>query len=180
MEPYNPYTVTGSSQSISASTASGMLPGMLPQLPVVAILLMVQGGFELLGGFVAGFYAFFMPTIMSSMPRQGANPPPPPPQAVLDGMLIGGLIYAVILFALGSARIFAGVRMLKYRSYVFIMTTLFTGLLTLFTCYCFPTALVMAIYGLILLLNPSVKHAFDLAKEGSTPQQVRSMFGMHG
>ncbi len=180
MEPYNPYTANVAPPVIPAPTASGLLPGMLPQLPVVAVLTMVQGGLEILGGFVAMFYALAMPTFMSTLPQQGANPPPPPPQAVLDGIFYAGLVYGVVLFALGGARIFAGIKMLQYRSYVFVMATLISGLVTLFTCYCFPTALVMAIYGMILLLNPSVKHAFDLAKEGRTPQQVRAMFGMIG
>ncbi len=180
MEPYNPYAANATPQAAPAPTASGLLPGMLPQLPVVAVLIMVQGGLEILGGFFAIFYALAMPTLMTTMPRQGANPPPVPPQTVLDGMFYAGLIYAVVLFALGAARMVAGVKMLRYRSYIFVIATLLSGLMTLFTCYCFPTALVLAIYGMILLLNPSVRAAFDLAQDGRTPQQVRAMFGMIG
>ena len=42
----------------------------------------------------------------------------------------------------------------------FAIVMLCTGMLSIATCYCFPTRFALAIYGLIVLLNGPVKLAF--------------------
>jgi hypothetical protein len=50
------------------------------------------------------------------------------------------------------------------------------GLLTLLTCYCFPTSLGLFIYGLIVLLNDSVKLGFELADRGYSSAEIKRAF----
>jgi hypothetical protein len=68
--------------------------------------------------------------------------------------------------------------MLNYvlRGRVFGLVAMGVGLLTFFTAYCVPTAIGIAIYGIVVYLNESVIHAFELRKQGRSREEALAAF----
>lgn len=83
-----------------------------------------------------------------------------------------GLVSLVI----GVLGIWAGMRMIKFKGRTLGFVALSSGLLSIAGCYCFPTAIGLFIYGLIVLLNASVKRAFDMAEEGCSANEIQNHF----
>ena len=79
-------------------------------------------------------------------------------------------------FVTGVLGIWAGIRMIKFRGRKLGFVALSVGLLSFFGCYCLPTAIGLFIYGLIVLLNPSVKRAFEMGEEGYTANEIQNHF----
>lgn len=149
--------------------------GKASHVPIVAILMMVQGGLEVL---LAG-YILVMGVAMAVFVGNaaGAQPPPaqgPPPEMV--GWMMGG-IYLVLgagLMAGAALKLIAGYRNYRFRARMLGLVAMFSGLATLFGCVCFPTALALLIYGLIVYLDQQTVYAFQLGEQGQTPEQIRS------
>jgi len=178
----NPY------QSPQSPFAPGSQPAGMPPYPrpgrlvhhvrVVAILMMVQAGLEVLAGIgLIGLGAFmpqFMAAHMESMP-QGQQQIQAPQEffwvmfAVYGGMglvaLVAGILHGI-----------AGIRNYRFQSRRLGIVAVSVGLLTLFTCYCLPTAVGVAVYGLIVLLNREVAEAFALVETGHALDDVLARF----
>lgn len=144
-------------------------PGPVKQVPIVAVLMIVQGSLEVLLGLV--FLSFGPITLLGGLDQGGSQPPP----AVLGVVFI---LLALFLFASGGLLIFAGIRNRKYRSRSLGLVALGVGTLACFTCYCAPTALGLLIYGLVVYLNSDVRYAFELGERGATDDEiVRTVHG---
>ena len=150
--------------------------GYVRQIPILGILTIVQGALLLVMSlFLIGYGIFFvwMPEMMP--PEERAKM-----QAQADGMLeiIGGVTIAigVIVLVIAIMHIIAGIRTLKYRGRTFTIVTWMMGLLAAFTCYCGPTSVGLAIWGLIVFINPAVASAFKMAKSGMTSREIEDQF----
>jgi hypothetical protein len=151
--------------------------GMVNQAVVVGVLMAVHGAINCLAGAIAAFYAIFMPAIMAeAQQQQAAQGGAPMPENMGLYFAIGGTIYAVVLIGLGLLLIFAGVSVANYKRRTLAMIALMSGLVTLFTCYCFPTSFLLGIYGMIFLLNQPVAFAFDLRGKGYSVQDIQKSF----
>ena len=170
----NPYQSPMSSGPDSAySHATLGDSGMVRQVKVVAILMFVQAGLEIVMGLILCALGPFMLSVMSSMPAGGPRGQPSP---VTMGWIMtafyGGL--GLVVLTAGGLKIYAGVKSLKFRGRTLGIVSLSFGLVTAFTCYCAPTSIALAIYGLIVYLNGDVAAAFRLGKEGHSVDQIRS------
>jgi hypothetical protein len=76
----------------------------------------------------------------------------------------------------GALRIVAGLFNLRYRRRLLGMTALGLGLMLIFTAYCAPTAIALAVYGLIVYLNEAVIAAFNMGDRGCKPAEIRATF----
>jgi hypothetical protein len=76
----------------------------------------------------------------------------------------------------GSMQAYSGWKLYKFQSRTLAIVSLSAGLATMLTCYCAPTSIGLMIYGLIVLMNDSVRQAFDLAKQGNSPDQIDAFF----
>lgn len=138
---------------------------MVNQVRVLAILMFVQGGLESLMGamlLIAG------PAML--LDRSGPGPKPP---AALGAIIA---LMALPILAAAGLKVAAGVFNLKFRKKALGLTAVISSVVPMFTCYCAPTALALLIYGLIVLLNGEVAQAFEMAAQGSTPEQIRAAF----
>ena len=159
---------------------AGQMPrsGLVRQVPVVAILMMVHGVLISLAGLGLLAFAVFMPQMMRSSMRdamenqQGVEMQESMEQAQMFMLVIYGGLGSVILVA-GGLSIFAGIRNLRYQNRVLGIVALGVGFVTVFTCYCAPTALGLGVYGLIVLLNSDVALAFQLREQGCTTDQIK-------
>jgi hypothetical protein len=150
---------------------------MYKQVPVVAILMIVQGVLEILmGGLLVVIAAIITPLMEEAMRQQPGGPPPGMPLMPGDFATLAMAIYLVMgIAALLAAplRIIAGIRNLRYRGRGLGITALFVGGLSMATCYCAPTSLGVMIYGLIVYFNESTARAFELGEQGMTTRQIR-------
>ena len=152
---------------------------MVHHVMALSILMIVQGSLTTLCGLGAGALALVMPAIIKAqagMPRQPGMPAQPMPPEMEWFMLAiyGGI--GVVLLSTGSIGIWAGIRMMKFRGRTLGIVALSTGLLAIFGCYCLPTAIGLFIYGLIVLVNPQVKLAFEMGEQGRSPAEIQSHF----
>jgi hypothetical protein len=150
--------------------------GLVSHVRVVAILMLVQGGFELLAALGIGAMAIVVPRLMDMHMQQQA---PNAPQMPVDLSLILTVEYIVMAsaaFIAAVLNIWAGLENYRFRRRPLGFVALAGGLVSLFTCYCFPTGLLLTIYGLIVYLNGSVSEAFRMGDAGSPPNDIFNTF----
>jgi hypothetical protein len=148
-------------------------PGLVGHVRVVGILSIVEGCLEALMSIFYIVLAFVMPMLISS-----TNAAPQDPEAE-KGLIVVTIIYGSMgVFGLlaGILHIVGGVRMYQFRSRTLGLVSLVAGLAAVFTCYCLPTAAALAIYGLIVMLNPSVVQAFQMRDQGHSPEKILAAF----
>lgn len=138
--------------------------GMVGHVPIVAWLLIVQGALEVAFG---GFGLFFV-MLTLAIPEEVL----PNRQAL--GWLMG--LVSVPGFVCGGLRILAGIYNRKFRRRTLGITALGLGLATIFTGYCAPTGIGLAIYGLIVYVNESVVAAFEMGDRGRSPSEIQAAF----
>lgn len=157
-EMENPYQ---SPQSIGAEAVASAGGGLARHVAVVAILLMVQGGLEILMG---GFYVFLGVMTAVYAQQEGVRP----------GLAIGGVYGVMGAASLGSGILHAvaGWRNYFFRTRWLGIVALVAGLGALFTCYCFPTSVALMIYGLIVYLNAQSARAFEWGQQGMSREQI--------
>jgi hypothetical protein len=142
---------------------------------VVAILMMIQGGMELCLAVFLGVFTRIFPQMMAQeMKMQPQGDVPPETVAHMMTAIYGGA--AVVIFVVALLHIVAGVQNFRFRGRVLGMVAMSCGVLTVFGCYCFPTALALGIYGLIVYLNEGVAEAFQMGKSGYTGAQITAAF----
>ena len=138
--------------------ASPWNKGLVSHVPIVAALLIVQGTLEIgLGLFSAAFAAL---VFLSSHPAMVNMRGP--------GALM--VIISVPCLLIGGLRVVAGIFNWRYRRRILGLIALVAGLAVLLTAYCAPTAIALAIYGLIVYLNEPVIAAFAIREgQSATP-----------
>lgn len=152
---------------------------MVGQVRVVGILMAVQGGLSLLMGGFFVVYGILLPMFMAeamkadpNMRRNGGVPP----EEVLQWMTLGMGIGGGVLIFISILEIFAGIRAYQFRSRGLVVGALIAGLLPVLSCYCAPTAIAMAVYGLIVMFNAQVIGAFEMGQRGLTGDQIIGSF----
>ena len=147
---------------------------MVPQVTVIGILMIVNGSLCVLYGMLLVFLGPFMSSFINF---QGA---PPQAQAQVQQaqqvMQVVSIVYIVLgsfVAIAGCMNIAGGIAALKYRSRAFVITALFFNLVPSFTCYCTLTSLGLMIWGLIVMFQGDVAHAFTLGASGYTADEIK-------
>jgi hypothetical protein len=173
--PYQSPAESGLGSPLGAS--SSMDPfrrrsGMVHHVRVVAILMIVQAALELVAAVGLGALAVFMPMLLRQMPNQPAGPD----QSVIWvlPLMYGGMAAAAL--ASGVLHLVAGLRNYRFRGRTFGIVALSCGMLSVLTCYCLPTAVALAVYGLIVYLNAEASEAFRMGQAGCEPAQIVATF----
>ncbi len=138
--------------------------GKVGQIRIVAILMMVQGGLELLMGLFLLVMAVVLP--MSLAANAETRQMTTMIIAVYAVMGVGAII-AAVLHALG------GWKNYQLKSRQFGLISLIAGsVLSLATCYCCPTAIGLMIYGLIVYMDGPVEAAFANREAGGDVDKI--------
>ncbi len=147
---------------------------MANQVPVVAILMIVNGAIVSLMGL---FYVIMGPAMFALMsfgpraPNQpAANSADTAIMTVMSGFYV---VIGLLVLACGILNIVAGIRCLNYRGRTLAMIALFSNLAPMFTCYCMPTSLGLMIYGLIVMFQSDVAYAFAQVARGVPPEHFK-------
>jgi hypothetical protein len=180
----NPYQSPSPTPDFSdrAAPTSAVVPGqrtrgLVGHVRVVSILMIVQGILSLLMGLMLGAMAIFMGAVFTFDPPPGANNGDGPSPMVF-GMIMGGTYLGMGLAGIipGIMQIYSGFKTYQFQKRTLAIVSVCSGMATVLTCYCSVTAIALMIYGLIVLLDQSVREAFELAKQGHSADQIDLMF----
>ena len=87
---------------------------------------------------------------------------------------------ALVNLIAGGLHGYAGYRNYWFKNRMLGIVALAGGLATVLGCYCMPTALVLAVYGLIVYLNGPVTAAFQMVQQGHPADTVIAVFNQYG
>jgi hypothetical protein len=153
-------------EQVTASNEQRLGRGLVGHVPIIATLMLVLGFCELLMALFCAFFAMVMLAL-------------PPEANVGTDLRFASAFYGVISLVLGVVgllRLLAGYFNLTYRKRGLGIASLGVGLITVFTGFCAPTAIALAIYGLVVYFNDSVIGAFALGDAGKKPREIDSAF----
>jgi hypothetical protein len=149
-----------------AAGTSHLGRGLVGHVRIVAGLMIAQSILEL--GF--GAFCLFFGIVVLAIPAEAFGGSDP--QVMAGLMIFIGLPGLVC----GSLRLVAGIFNLRFRRRGLGMIALGIGLATVFTAYCAPTAIALAIYGLIVYVNESVAKAFEMGDSGRSVSEINATF----
>ena len=172
----NPFHAPQQSFTPGKMNKPGQLPGLsyVNQINVIAILMLVQGALLMLMSAFAFFYAFGMPAIFRAIPEDERGEEFPE-EVLFYFTLIGGLIGGFLLL-LALMHFLAGYWGMNFKGRLFGITTLVLGLASSLTFYCAPTAIGLAVYGLIIYFNGAVQQAFEMRDKGMPKDEIVRQF----
>lgn len=181
LNPYglSPSTTLGPPRDNLIILPEGTGRGGVGHVTVVGILMVVQGILGTLAGVAIGGYAIWMPSILSEMRQQtppGGNPAPAMTGEMETWFVVGMGMIALMIGVLGILTIWMGIHVIRFRSRRMAIAVLVAGMLNLTTCYCFPTAFILAVYGCVVLLNSSVALAFELRRQNHSAASIQEAF----
>ena len=145
--------------------------GYVRQIPILAVMTIVQGVLlSLMGIACLGYGILFAVLLQTDNANRQPNGPP------LEIISAAGIGIGLLILIIAALNITGGIRTLKYRGRVFTIVAWMLGLLASFTCYCGPTSVGLAIWGMIVFLNPAVVSAFKMAETGMTSREIEDQF----
>ena len=148
---------------------------MVNQVTVIGILMIVNGSLAtLLGTLIA-----IMGPVMFSLFSQQAAPMPQEAQQFMTVVSVFYVIYGSVIAIAGIMNIAGGISALRVRSRNFVITALFFNIGALCS-YCLPTSLGLMIWGLIVMFQSDVAHAFTLGASGYTADEIKRRMGVGG
>jgi hypothetical protein len=148
------------------------------QVRLVAILNGVQGALEIPMGLLTISMGVFIPALIQW--EQARNPNAGrggPPQEMIWMMTVMYIGLGIPTLAGGIMRVVAAFRNFHFRGRVLGIVSVILGMASVLSCYCAPTALGMAVFGLIVFLNPAVKAAFEMGSQGRASADILAAFG---
>ena len=172
MNDENPFSNPEQSQRVEQQGYRQGYSKLVPQVRIVAILMIVQAVLEFLIGIYFVVMGFAWPTMMANQPNQ----------MPAEQEFVNKYLFAIFLILGGCAiviailRLVAGILGVSYRGRTLGIVSHISGFLMLVTCYCFPTAIGLGIYGCIVYFNSDVAQAFTMRSNGYTSEQVLAHF----
>ncbi|MEX0825012.1 MAG: hypothetical protein WD119_02545 [Pirellulaceae bacterium] len=170
----NPYAIPDATPA--PSTVPPQVPhysAMVQQVPVFAILLMVHGGIVILMGLGLGVIAAVIPMSAAANNAQGMDADE---EMMLRFVSIGYGVAAAGIGVIGVIHLWSGWKTFLYQRRILGFVGIGAAFFSSLTCYCALTGIPLGIWGLILLLHPDVQHAYELAKNGMTRNQIIQHF----
>ncbi len=154
-------------------------PGLAGHIRIVAVLMIIQGFLELAIGGMLTIMAFVFPSVLAAaiaadpqVQKQGAPNAEEAAWVVMIVYLVMGLGGVIP----GLLHVAAGFRNAFYKARTLGLAALSFGLATLPLVVCLPTALILAIYGIVVYLNPASVKAFEMGEDGYSGEAIYVTF----
>ena len=170
-QPTNPYAAATQSVPFDPN-ALPTSSGMVNQVTVVGILQIVVGAMELLMGGLLLFYAVIFGFVMPNVEDAAEDMPPEAMFWIAIGCAIGGSI----VFVFAVLRIVTGINSFWFKQRKLMLISLIGGMVTMLTCYCSLFSVGIGIYGLIVMLDPAVRMAYQMSAEGVPAEEIKARF----
>lgn len=145
---------------------------MIRHVPLLAGLLLVQGVFELLIGFL---FVLVGPTMVAALIFGPEAPEPPAPEAMV-GVGVGYVVAGLVVVAVGLLKLVGAYHAFKYRRRLLVLVAAASGVVGVLTCYCGVTGAALALYGFLVLVSNTVVEAFRMGESGRTPKEITAWF----
>ncbi len=152
------------------------LSGAVRHVPVVAVLLIVHGVLAVaLGLVIVRALQVRLRGLELEAPASSAGAPV---EAAVDDLQPMRIILWVLLGAgwaivlIGLLQLHAGARNYSFRRRKLGIAALAAGAALTLTCYCAPTALALAVYGLIVYCNRGAAAAFAMGEQGVARHEI--------
>jgi hypothetical protein len=150
--------------------------GWVSQVRTFAILNAVQGVLEISMGLFTSGMGIALPALLrwdkAKNPTAGG-----PEQETFLWFLTGlYLVIGIPVLVSGVLRIESAWQNYRFKGRLRSLISLVVGMGAMLSCYCAPTAIALLVYGLILHLNPAVKAAFEMGRQGRTAAQILAAF----
>jgi hypothetical protein len=146
---------------------------MVPHVRTVAILMIINGGLQLLLGLMFTVMIVFM-VVMTL--REEAGNSPPGERLSLGVMVVFYVGLGLLLLLAGVLNILAGRRAVTFRNRRFVLVGLFGNAAMLPTFYCAPTSIGLLIYGVLVFYHADVVRAFELGDQGVPAAEIKKRF----
>lgn len=162
----NPYVSpppSAASQAVDGSHYSASVQ----QVRIVAILMMIHGVLCLGVAAVLIVLAVFVPQMMEQAQQQNPRQPPIP-----DFLLMIYYVMGIPAMISGILQIVGGIYLVQFKRRMFGIVAAIACLASASTVYCGMTAIALTVYALVILLNESVRHAFEMRSRGTEPQAI--------
>jgi hypothetical protein len=134
--------------------------------------MIVQGILEIMMGIMLSG----MGTLFAFIDKFDKGERPLPENMRLFMMIIYGALGLLVLVA-GGVRIAGGIGVLRHRWRKLALVANIIGFGSAITCYCGPSAIGLGIYGLIVLMHPSVIQLFQSNKQSAGSPDNHYQFG---
>jgi len=142
--------------------------GMVNHVRIVAWLNLAEAGLELCLAVMCLFAALLAFLLPKEFERQGAMNVN---FAIGTYLVLGG-----VQLVLGILRLAAALQNYQFRGRMVGIISFCVGLIASFAGCCAPTAIGVAIYGLIVLFDGAVAEAFEMRATGASVDEVLSTF----
>jgi hypothetical protein len=154
--------------------------GWVRQVRIFAILNAVQGLLEIPIGLMTGGIGVLFPVMlqMEEVQKQKGGPEEVP-EGLFWAMSAIYLAIGIPVLICGALRLVAAYRNYYFQGRTLGIVSICAGAASILTCNCAPTAIGLMVYGLILFLNPAVKIAFEMARQGHTADQILAAFSTY-
>jgi hypothetical protein len=154
--------------------------GWVRQVRVFAILNAVQGLLEIPTGLLTGGIGAMFPVMlqMEEVQKQKGGPDEVP-EGFFWAMSAIYLAIGIPVLICGVLRLVAAYRNYYFKGRTLGIVSICAGAASILTCNCAPTAIGLMVYGLVLFLNPAVKIAFEMARQGHTADQILATFSAY-
>lgn len=141
---------------------------LVRQVPALGIVTVIHGGLVLLLGLFLLIYGVSLAVSFSSMPEPAPIDPNLPSAGVFEGIMTWTMLGLGLLHGLvGALQLVAGFYVRTFRRRALGVVALLLGVLTVFGCYCGPTAIALIVWGLIVLLSGPVGDRFAQIRRSS-------------
>ena len=180
--PQNPFQAPNPSDSPSPNFSTRQPQhgqpgrGYVNQIPILAIMTIVQGVLLLMMGVGCIGYGFLIGNMPEMMPPEDRARLQAETAGTFEVISVVAFVMGAIILVISIMHFIAGIRNLRYQGRIFTVVTWLLGLLASFTCYCGPTSVGLAIWGMIVFLNPAVASAFKMAEEGMDRKEIPNQF----
>jgi MFS family permease len=175
--PYLPTSEVGRTEPIvlgGISFPSDIRRGWVGHVQILGVLMIVHGIIDVMAAIGMGAYAWLMPEFIQQAGAANGGKPMPPEAELMVVLIMGGI--GVVFLVAGIGSILGGIWAIQFRRRSGVITGLIAGLAMLMSCYCFPTSLILMIYGLFVMLDPAVKFAFGLRQQGRGVKEIQQAF----
>lgn len=165
---YNPYQSPETSEpraTLPETThvAAGPSQKIVGRIRLVAILMIVQGGLLIAIGILFGVLSLCSGMIVEESVRQGKAPIAADPEFYEWYLFVVYAVVAAIFSIPGILQVWAGICNYRCRRRGLGIAALVTSLVTVFTILCAPTAIGLAVFGLIVYLD---RNAVEVFRQG--------------
>jgi hypothetical protein len=172
----NPYRdLTAPAESNDPQAPKPPRSGIVSQVRIVALLMGIQGVLEVVFGLMLGCVGGAFPLMSSLMESSGERVP------YDDTFITFGFVFylamAVVHLSVGILHLYAAALTYRFRGRKWGIAALITGLLTAIMLFCLPTALGLAVYGLVVYVNEAVIRAFEMGQRGEPPTDILAACG---